>query len=264
MNDLALGDPALEQLAQDLDRAQRDAVAMPQWSGSVPLSLAQAYAVQARIVALRCARGDAVVGLKLAFTNQAMLRRLGIAEPAAGALLRGMQLANGGAMDMARLLRPRVEVEVAFRLARPLAPGANRQQAQAAIDAVASAIEIVDSRYRDFRPVAFDAVADSASGCGFVLGDWCAPTRDLGDLPAVLEIDGAVVASASTAAILGHPLDALCQAARSAPQAIGRPLGAGDLVLAGSATDPVGLTKGSRIRAHIEGLGAVGFETRDG
>jgi len=258
MDDRALEDPALEQWALALDRAQREGVAIAQWAGAVPLSLAQAYAVQRRLHALRCARGDADAGIKLAFTNPAMLQRLGMAEPVAGRLLRSMQLANGATLALERLLRPRLEVEVVFRLAAPLAPTTDRRQALAALDAVACAIEIVDSRYRDFRLVAHDIVADNASACGFVTGDWQPPTLELAELPVRLEIDGAVVASASTTAILGHPLEALCQASRTA-QAIGRPLAAGDLVLAGSAIEPVPLGQGCRVQACIEGLGTVGF-----
>lgn len=251
-------DNALETLAQDLDRARLSRRATPQWSGAVPLTLAQAYRVQSRGAALRCARGDALVGLKQAFTNRAMMQRMGVAEPVTGLLCRGMQLADSGTLDLAALFKPRVEVEVMFRLARPLPADATPAQAQACTDALAVAIEIVDSRYSDFRFNAHDAVADNASASGFVIGPWMPASTDVGGRAVALEIDGVVVASGSTAAILDHPLQALCNVARLAARD-GRPLAEGSLVLAGSAIDPFGIAAGQTVRGRIEGVGSVGF-----
>jgi 2-oxo-3-hexenedioate decarboxylase len=126
------------------------------------------------------------------------------------------------------------------------------------VEALAVAIEIVDSRYRDFRFVAGDVVADNASACGFVIGTWMPPTTDIAGRAVMLEIDGAVAASGNTAAILDHPLLALCNLARLAARD-GRPLAAGSLALAGSAIDPFGIAPGQKVQARIDGLGGVGF-----
>jgi 2-oxo-3-hexenedioate decarboxylase len=251
-------DTALASLAQNLDRALLSHRATPQWSGSVPLTLAQAYRVQSRGAALRCARGDVIVGLKQAFTNRAMTQRLGIAEPVTGLLCRGMQLADGGTLDMAALFNPRVEVEVMFKLARPLPADATPAQAQACIEALAVAIEIVDSRYRDFRFNVHDAVADNASACAFVIGPWMPPAMEVGARAVTLAVNGIVVASGTTSAILDHPLQALCNVARLAARD-DRPLAAGSLVLAGSAIDPFGIAPGQEVLARIDGVGSVGF-----
>jgi len=251
-------DDALELLAQQLDRAGQQHQAVPQWSAAPPLDLREAYRVQSRLIALRGARGDAVVGLKQAFTNRAMMQRMGIAEPVTGLLCRSMQLADGGTLDMAPLFKPRVEVEVMFRLARPLPADATAQQALACVEALAVAIEIVDSRYCDFRFVAYDVVADNASACGFVIGAWMPPSTDVAQRAVTLEIDGAVAASGSTSAILDHPVQALCHAGQLA-QCDARPLVAGSLVLAGSAIDPFGILPGQTVQARIDGLGTVGF-----
>lgn len=256
-------DNQLEQLAQGLDRAARECDAMAQWSLAQPLTLQQAYAVQSRVVALRCARGDAIVGLKQAFTNRAMMQRMGLAEQVTGLLCRDMELPDGATLDMARVFMPRVEVEVMFRLARPVPPNATIEQALAHVDAVAVAIEIVDSRYRDFRFSAHDMVADNASACGFVLGPWISPPPELGQRAVTLEIDGAVAATGDTANILDHPLQALCNAARLAARD-GRPIVAGSLILGGSAIDPFPIQAGNRVRARIDGLGSVGFAASSG
>jgi 2-oxo-3-hexenedioate decarboxylase len=253
----------LEQLAQRLDRAAQEHTAVARWSGAQPLSLAQAYQVQSQTVALRCARGDTIVGLKQAFTNRAMMQRMGVAEPVTGLLCRSMQVADGGTLDITTVLRPRVEVEVMFKLAQPLPADATPAQALERVEALAVAIEIVDGRYNDTRFSSQDAVADNASACGFVIGDWQSPSAKLDDCAVTLEIDGAVVASGTTASILDHPLQALCNVARLAARD-GRPLGAGSIVLAGSAIDPYPIQAGNRILARIEGLGTVGFQVSGG
>jgi 2-oxo-3-hexenedioate decarboxylase len=254
---------ALEQLALRLDRAALEHAPVARWSGPQPLSLVQAYQVQSRGAALRCARGDAVVGLKQAFTNRAMMQRMGVAEPVTGMLCRSMQIPDGGTLDIDTLFRPRVEVEVMFRLAQSLPADATRAQALERVEALAVAIEIVDSRYDDTRFASQDVVADNASACGFVIGAWQSPSMALDDCAVTLEIDGAVVASGTTASILDHPLQALCNLARLAARD-GRPLGAGSIVLAGSAIDPHPIQAGNRILARIDGLGTVGFQVSGG
>lgn len=251
-------DPRLEQLALDLDQAAQRGKPIPQGSGPAPLTLAQAYATQSHLVALRCARGDAVVGLKQAFTNRAMMQRMGLTEPVTGILCRDMQVADGGTLDMSRLQLPRVEIEVMFKLARALPVDVTPEQARARVEAVAVAIEIVDTRYRDFQFSANDIVADNASACAFVIGPWQAMPPALGSRAVTLEIDGAVAVNGNTSNILDDPLQALCLAAHLAARDH-RPLAAGAMVLAGSAIDPFGIRPGQQIVARIEGLGQIGF-----
>ena len=250
---------ALEQLALDLDRAAREHHPVPQWNGAQPLSLAQAYQVQSRGVALRCARGDAIVGLKQAFTNRAMMQRMGVAEPVTGLLCRDKQITDGATLDMATVFNPRVEVEVMFKLAQALPADATVEQALERVEAFAVAIEIVDSRYSDFRFASHDVVADNASLHAYVVGAWHSPAAPLDNCAVTLEIDGEVVASGTTASILDHPLQALCNVARLAARDA-RPLAAGSLVLAGSAIDPYPIQRGNRVLARIDGLGTVGFQ----
>jgi 2-oxo-3-hexenedioate decarboxylase len=256
-------DDELEQLARDLDRAAREHAAIPQWAGAQPLTLQQAYEVQSRVADLRCAHGDEVIGLKQAFTNRAMMKRMGVAEQVTGLLCRTMEVPNGGPLSLAHVFAPRVEVEVMFRLARPVPPDATPMEALACVDAVAPAIEVVDSRYRDFRFSAHDAVADNASACAFVVGAWLSPPPELGQRAVTLEVDGTVAVTGDTANILDHPLLALCNAVRLAARD-GRPLASGSLVLGGSAIDPFPVSAGQRVHARIEGLGAVGFVVSGG
>ncbi len=246
---------ATDTLAARLDAA---AIAAQPIADTVDLTFDDALAVQRRLLALRAERGDLPVGVKLAFTSRGLMERFGIAEPALGGLTMRMQVADGGRLDRAGVIRPRLECELIVRLRAPLAAGASRAEALAAIDAIAPAIEIIDSRFseRPFRLT--EIVADNASAAAFVTGTWQEPTADLDGRAVRLTIDGVVVAEGSTSAILGHPLDAL-RAAGDLAARRGEVLGAGSLVLLGSATDPFAPPLRCTIAAGIEGYGNVGF-----
>ena len=248
----------LEQRAAELDAACLTATPIAQRAADAIFSIDEAYAIQAVLRRLRAARGDVQVGLKLAFTNRAAMVRLGVSEPVYGALFKSMLIDHGARLGMIGRIRPRIEPELAFRLGRDLPGGASPAEALAAIDAVAPAIEIVDSRYRDFQFCMTDVVADNASASGVVLGPWQRQFGDIGALAVRVEIDGREVASGSTAAILGHPLEALRCAADLASR-LGLPMSAGTILMAGSATDAIPVSAGRRVLVRIEGLGEVGF-----
>lgn len=245
-----------------LEHARNTAEPMPQWLGDEALTLEEGFAAQAAGAALRVQGGDAWVGMKLGFTHAAMLARRGLKDPVPGYLLRSMALPDGAELDARALIRPRAEPEVAFRMAGPVAPDATEADLQAAIDAVAPAIEIVDSRYRDFQFTLPDVVADNVSGCAFLTGRWQAPALELGGLRVEVWLDGERVAQGSTDAILGHPLTALRAALRLAA-ASGRPLPAGAIVMAGAATDPLELPKAGQLQVRIDGLGQAGCSLRN-
>ena len=117
-------------------------------------------------------------------------------------------------------------------------------------------MEIIDSRYRDFKFTLSDVVADNSSSSGFVLGPWARADQDLGNLGMVMEVDGRPVQIGSSAAILGHPLRSLVAAARLVARAHGT-LEAGWIVLAGAATAAHPLSVGQHVRATVQKLGSV-------
>lgn len=230
--------------AERLDEATRTATATTQFTKEGPLSLDDAYGVQRDGVALRAARGDRPVGLKLGFTSKAKAAQMGVFEVIAGVVTEDMRVADGGEVTVP-LIHPRIEPEVAFLIG----------EADAVV-AVAPALEIIDSRYQDFSFTLEDVVADNASAAAFAIGPWRDPGPDLSNLGVVLEVDGAVVQVGSTAAILGHPLRALDAVARLA-RAHGLALPAGSVLLAGAATAAVPLTPGTVVEATVTGLGRV-------
>lgn len=252
-------DRRIDEVADVLDAAARKATAVPQLSGrGLELTLEEAYRAQAALIERRLARGERRVGMKLGFTSRAKMRQMGVDDLIWGRLTDGMAAPDGAELDPARYVHPRVEPEVAFLLGRDLAADASPAEALAALDGVAPALEVIDSRYADFRFSLADVVADNASSSTFVVGPWSPPGTDVANRGLVMTFDGRAVQVGTTAAILGHPLRSLSAAARLAAAA-GEPLRAGSVVMAGGATAAEALRPGVRVRVDIAGLGAAGF-----
>lgn len=250
----------LAELAERVDEAARTATAIPQLTDDHPdLGVADAYRIQAASLDLRYARGETQVGVKMGLTSRAKMQQVGVHEVIWGRLTDAMRCEEGGTVDLARYVHPRVEPEIAFILDRPLSGEVSAAEALAACRAVAPAMELIDSRYRDFKFRLPDVVADNSSSSGFFLGPMTAPDAvDVGNLGIVVEVDGEAVQVGSSAAILGHPLRSLVAAARLVGREGGR-LEPGWIVLAGGATAATPLEAGRHYRASVEALGSVSF-----
>ena len=247
-------------LAERLDSAAYNATATPQLED--PITLEDAYAVQHASIARRLARGETRVGIKMGFTSRAKMVQMGVSDLIWGRLTSGMLVEDGGNVSIADYVHPRVEPEIAFLISKPLSGRVTIPQALAAIEAVAPALEIIDSRYENFRFSLTDVVADNSSSSGFVVGPWQRPDTDLSNLGLVMSFDGRPQAFGSSAAILGHPLRSLVSAARVVAEA-GEILSPGDIVLAGGATAASALIAGSYVSLEMEALGRCGFHVQE-
>jgi len=251
------------EFAMVLDEATRDARSVAQIDPDQQLTLNDAYAIQKASIERRLARGERRVGVKMGFTSRAKMVQMGISDLIWGRLTSGMRIEEGAPVDFGRFVHPRVEPEIAFVLGKPLAGKVSAAEALSCVEAVAPALEIIDSRYRDFKFSLTDVVADNASSSGFVIGPWSDPRQDIGNLGLTMNIDGRAVQVGSTAAILGHPLRSLVAAARLAAEA-GEPLQAGWVVMAGGATPAEWIKPGNAISIEMERLGTAGFQVQQG
>lgn len=252
----------LAALAKRLDDAAREARELAQVDPGNRLSMEEAYAIQKQSIELRLQRGERRVGVKMGFTSRAKMLQMGLSDLVWGRLTDRMQEEEGGCVDPSRYVHPRVEPEVAFILKRPLAGRVTPAEALAAVEAVAPALEIIDSRYQDFRFTLPEVVADNCSSSGFVVGAWCDPATDVGNLGLVVSIDGRSVQVGSTASLLGHPLRSLVAAARLSGAA-GEPLQAGWIVLAGGATAAEWIHPGQHVSLEMQQLGGASFHVEE-
>ncbi|PZU18561.1 MAG: 4-oxalocrotonate decarboxylase [Shinella sp.] len=246
----------LDALAARLDSAAFTATAIPQLEQSI--SLEQAYAIQKLSIGRRLQRGERGIGIKMGFTSRAKMQQMGVSDMIWGRLTSAMLVEDGGSIRLRDYVHPRVEPEVAFLISRPLSGRVTAPQALAAVEAVAPALEIIDSRYENFRFSLTDVVADNSSSSSFVVGPWSSPQTDLDNLGLVMAFDGSAQAFGSSAAILGHPLRSLVAAARVVAEA-GESLQPGDIVLAGGATAACALRAGIHVSLEMQSLGRCGF-----
>lgn len=244
-------------LAERLDKALLTKTAMPQITLAHPeLTLAGAYEIQSLLVHRRLQRGERRIGMKMGLTSRAKMLQVGVNEMSWGRLTDAMLLEEGGVMARDAYIHPRLEPELAFLIGKPLSGKVTAAQALSAVDGVAPAMELVDSRYLDFKFTLNDVVADNSSAAGLLIGPWCSPTQDLSNLGVVLEVNGMVIETASTTAILGHPVRALVAAARLAAEA-GEVLHPGDIVMSGGLTAAHSISPGETVRATLQNLGFV-------
>lgn len=255
---------AIEVLAARLRDAERTHRPIAPIRGEVnDASVDLAYRIQQENVRFRIAGGHRSVGWKIGLTSTAVQRQLGVDQPDFGVLFEDMETPDGGCIDLARLIQPKIEAEIAFVLARSLDhPTVSRHDVVAATDHVLACLEIVDSRIENWNIGIFDTIADNASSARFVLGS--IPRRvhdvDLIHCGMVLRANGAVVATGAGAATLGDPVEAVRWLAARAAETE-RPLRAGDIVLSGALGPMIAAGAGGHYATSIAGLGcaAVSF-----
>lgn len=223
------------------------------------LSLADAYEIQLIQVGHRTRAGRRVLGHKVGLTSAAMQRQLGVTQPDFGHLTDEMFYPENVPVPAGVFLQPRIEPEVAFVLRRDLAgPGVTVAAAAAAVDFVLPALELIDSRVRDWKITLLDTIADNASSGGVVLGS--RPRRldevDLRLGGCVLRRGAEVVGTGAGGAVLGSPLNSLTWLANVLGER-GVTLRAGHVVLPGSVTASVPVRPGDAFTATFTGLGSV-------
>ena len=222
-----------------------------------------AYRIQLLNIRRRTERdgadGSPVVGHKVGLSSRAMQEMMGVDEPDYGHLLADMRLDADVPARRDRYLWPRVEPEVGFVLGADL-PGEGCTEADvlAATEAVAPAIELIDSRIADWQIRLPDTIADNASSAGFVLGEQRLDPNEI-DLTGIgvrLWRNQEEVAAGRSDAVLGNPVIAVAWLARTVAR-YGVRLRAGHLVLPGSCTRAIDVRAGDDFRADFDGLGSV-------
>jgi 2-oxo-3-hexenedioate decarboxylase len=223
------------------------------------LDLRTAYAIQDETLCRRVERGEHVVGVKLGLTSRAKQQRMGISSPLVAWLTDAMTLPALAPAPCGTLIHPRAEPELVFAMKDRLSgPGVTAPRAMAAVGRVYAGIEIIDSRYRDFRFNLPDVIADNASSARYLTGSiGLVPERlDLTLEACLVEVDGVIVDSATGAAVQGHPAEALALAANTLAER-GLAIEPGWIVLTGGMTDAVPVGPGTAVRVHFSHLGSV-------
>jgi len=254
-------DPAeIERIAHLVDAAQVAPHTISKLTDSYPnMTVGDGYAVQDSLLARWKARGRRLVGRKAGLTSKAKMVQMGVNEPSFGMLMDDMLDANDSVIPTARLIHPRVEAEIAFVTKKELA-GAEVPIAEIleATDFVQPAIEILDSRFENFKFDLPSVVADNGSSARFVLGGRARRPRDidLRTIGIVLEKNGEIVGIASSGAVLGHPAKSV-QMLVTWLHRCGCTLPAGSIVLTGGATEAISIASGDNVTGRFQEMGTI-------
>jgi 2-keto-4-pentenoate hydratase len=256
---MAVPDARARDIAERLDRAWRARIPVPPISESDGIiDIAAAYDVQTAWSSLRLARGERIVGRKIGLTSEAIQAQLGVSEPDYGALWASSHYAvDEGMVEIpaSDFLQPRIEGEIAFRLAKPLRnPGVTPGQVIAACDACALAVEIVDSRIADWKIKLVDTIADNASYGGFAHGPWSEAMlrADLPSLAMQIRHNGALAAEGVGAAALGSPARSTAWLANTLI-GLGVSLEPGDIIISGGITKMLPVVPGDEFLFSLTG-----------
>lgn len=222
------------------------------------ISLADAYAVQLRLVTRRVQAGETIIGKKIGITSKPVQDFLGVYEPDFGQLMSGMLRTEDQGIDLDQLIQPKAEAELAFVLNKGLiGPGITATDVIRATDYVSPCFEIVDSRIRDWKLKIQDTVADNAS-CGvFILSDVRGDPRKLDITMAGMAVykNGKLSSSGVGAAVQGSPVNAVVWLANTLGK-LGLPFRAGEIILSGAQSAVVPVTTGDEFVCTIGGLGS--------
>lgn len=266
MNRPTLSSSDVQEAAQTLHRAEKTRKQTRHLSLRYPgMTVEDAYAVQSAWMDIKRAEGRVVKGHKVGLTSRAMQLSAGIEEPDYGALLDDMFVEDGDSIYMDRLIVPRVEVELAFLLKRPLSgPGCTIFDVYNATEFVMPAFEILDARVHHVDPetnrgrLVVDTISDNAGNAALVLGK--RPIRpeqvDLRWISALCYRNGRIEETGVAAGVLNHPAAGIAWLANKlGPHGV--TLEAGEIVLAGSFIRPVDAAAGDVFHADFGVNGSV-------
>lgn len=258
---MGLSDTQLSDAAKKLITASKDLKPIKPLTETHPdITVEEAYRIQLITVEARLAERGKVVGKKIGLTSPAMQQMFDVDEPDYGHLFDDMLLYQGEELSTSRLIQPRIEGEIAFVLERELiGPGITPVDVIRATAGVTAALEIIDSRIRDWKIKIQDTVADNASSAAFVLGSKLVPLTDL-DLRCVgfvMTKNGGLASTGAGAAVLGNPVQSVAWLANKMGE-YRIPLRAGEVILSGSALAAVPVKAGDSIHLIVDRIGDVG------
>jgi len=255
-----LSPEVIAQLAEHLENAELNRQDVTKITDDYPdMDFEDAYDIQWQIRRRKEARGTKIVGMKMGLTSWAKMAQMGVEQPCYGFLADYFSCPDGAAIKTSELIHPKVEAEIAVVTKAALkGPGIHVADVFAAIDFVLPAVEVIDSRYRDFKFDIKSVVADNSSSSRFVTGGRCLPAdhMDLSTVGVVMEKNGEIVDMACGAAVLGNPAASVAMLANMLGER-GEEIPAGTFIMTGGVTAAVAVEAGDCVTVRYHELGSL-------
>jgi len=224
-----------------------------------------AYSIQEKLLEQRLKNNNTVkIGAKLGLTSKAKQDMMGVNEAIIGDLHADMLTYEWEPLDCTYLIHPKTEPEIAFYIDKDIqGDNITEKDILKATKYIAPALEVIDSRYKDFTFNLADVIADNCSSKKFVVGSKLTLPHsvDLSNIGVVMSKNGNVEQTGSSAAVLGHPLKAMAWAANELDRR-GKSLKKGDIILSGAISEAIKIESGDTIVAEFHHLGSVSLSCK--
>ncbi len=257
---MKLDNKTITALAEHLESAELNARDVTKITDDHPdMDWDDAYLIQEAIRQRKESRGNETVGLKCGLTSHAKMKQMGVDVPCFGFVSDYMACPEGSEIKTSELIHPKVEAEICVVTKTALrGPGCHVGAVIAAIDFVIPGVEIIDSRYRDFKFDLKSVIADNTSASRFVVGGRSRNVEelDLRTLGVVMEKNGEIVAMAAGAAVMGHPAAAVAALVNHLG-ARGQEVPAGSFIMTGGVTEAIAVKAGDSVNVRFQDLGTV-------
>lgn len=213
------------------------------------------YSVQALLKELHLANGSKIVGMKMGLTSKAKMQQMNVNEPIFGFLTDKMLVKNNSTIALSNQIHPKIEPEIALILKNEVSSELSYNQALQAIDYATTALEIIDSRFENFKFLLPDVIADNTSATKFVLGDSkiLVTEGSLANLPILMKINGTLAEQGNTSDVLLDPVNSLCELSKMLANH-NIILNSGDCILTGGATAAVKVESGFQVNCSVQGF----------
>lgn len=249
-----------EQLSKMLYDAMKTRIPMDKISEMDPAATAEdAYDIQLRNVKRYLGDGEVISGKKIGLTSKPMQELFGIDEPDYGHLYASTEVPNGGTIDLNALNKPKVEGEIAFVLENDLAgPGVTVEDVYKATGYVCASIEIVDTRFIDWKIKLADTISDNGSSVLYLLGDKKLKLDGLSlpEIEMTLYKNGEIINKGTGADVLGNPAVAVAWLANKLHE-FDVQLNKGDVILSGAITAAPEAFSGDVFECVFSDMGSV-------
>jgi 2-oxo-hept-3-ene-1,7-dioate hydratase len=247
-------------IAAELAEADRTHGVIPRITARYPdATIEDSYAIQGVWRDAQVAAGRRLVGRKIGLTSKAMQQATGISEPDYGVMFDDTVWQNGSVIPFDDFSNVRIEVELAFVLNAPLeGPTCSLFDVLRATEYVTPALEVLNSHIELEGRTIVDTISDNAAYGGMVLGG--VPMRpdqiDLRWVSALLYRNETIEETGVAAGVLNHPATGVAWLANKFHQH-GARLEAGEIILAGSFTRPMWVSRGDSVLCDYGPMGTI-------
>ena len=254
----------IQKAAFDLLAAERLKKPIEPFTSSTEISVDDAYRIQLLQINEKLKEAQ-LVGMKIGLTSKVMQTMFNVDTPDFGHILNTMVFENGQTISVSQFIAPKIEFELAFVLKEDLTgPNVTSEQVLAATEAIVPAIEIIDSRIKNWQFKFEDTVADNGSSAGAVLGEKhpVPSLEQLADIRVVAKKNGEVFDEGMSSAVMGNPAKAVAWLANMLAD-YDITLKAGHFILAGAITAAVPVESGDVFEVDFGSYGEVNLSFKD-